>query len=288
MEITAELVRQLRDKTNAGILDCKKALKETDGDLEKAVVLLREKGLAVARKRAGRETSEGCIWAHISPDAAVGALVEVNCESDFVAKTDAFQEFGRQLAAQVAAVPVADVEELLKKSWQAQPQLTVAEYLNEIIGKIGENIRVRRLARLEGGVVISYIHHGGRIGVLLQMDAPDASPHVQTVGKDVSMQVAAANPLAIRREDLDAAVVERERGIFLTQARETGKPEPVLAKIVEGRLKKFFAEVCLLEQQFVKNPDISVQDYLRQASQEAGAAIAVQRFVRYQLGETAD
>ena len=288
MEITAELVRALRDKTNAGILDCKKALKETDGDLDKAVDLLREKGLAVARKRAGRETSEGCVWAHITPEGSLGVLVEVNCESDFVAKTDSFQEFGAQLAGQVAATPATGVEELLGQPWKVNPKLTVAEYLNEIIGKIGENIRIRRFARAEGGVVTAYIHHGGRIGVLMQLQASQATPGVQAVGKDLAMQVAATTPLAVRPEDLDAAVVEKERAILMTQARETGKPENVLAKIVDGRMKKFFSEVCLLEQQFVKNPDQTVRDYLKQMEKETGASLAVQGFIRYQLGEAVE
>lgn len=288
MEITAELVRALRDKTNAGILDCKKALKETDGDLDKAVDLLREKGLAVARKRAGRETSEGCVWAHIVPEGNLGVLLEVNCESDFVAKTDSFQEFGQQLASQVAATPASGVEELLGQPWKANPKLTVAEYLNEIIGKIGENIRIRRLARTEGGVVTAYIHHGGRIGVLMQLQASQATPEVQAVGKDLAMQVAATTPLAVRPEDLDAAVVEKERAILMVQAKETGKPENVLAKIVDGRMKKFFSEVCLLDQQFVKNPDQTVRDYLKQMEKETGASLAVQGFVRYQLGEAVE
>jgi len=288
LEITAELVRALRDKTNAGILDCKKALKETDGDLDKAVDLLREKGLAVARKRAGRETSEGCIWAHITPEGALGVLLEVNCESDFVAKTDAFQEFGNQLAGQLAATPASGVEELLSQPWQANPKLTVAEYLNEIIGKIGENIRIRRFVRLEGGLVTAYIHHGGRIGVLMQLQVSQTTPEVQAVGKDLAMQVAATTPLAVRPEDLEAAVVEKERSILMTQAKETGKPEAVLTKIVDGRMKKFFSEVCLVEQQFVKNPDLSVRDYLKQMEKETGSSIAVQSFVRYQLGETVE
>jgi elongation factor Ts len=196
LEITADKVKELRDKTNAGMMDCKKALKETNGDLEKAIVYLREKGLAVARKRADRVASEGVIQAYIHTGGKLGVMLEVNCETDFVAKTPEFNEFAKNLA----------------------------------------------------------------------------------------MQVAAANPLAIGREDIDAEVVEKEKGILMAQARETGKPENVLEKMVEGRLKKFFGEVCLLEQAFVKNPDLTIQDYLNEMRAKTGENIIIRRFTRYQLG----
>jgi elongation factor Ts len=196
LEITADKVKELRDKTNAGMMDCKKALKETNGDLEKAIVYLREKGLAVARKRADRDASEGVIQAYIHTGGKLGVMLEVNCETDFVAKTPEFNEFAKNLA----------------------------------------------------------------------------------------MQVAAANPMAIGREDLDAEVVEKEKGILLAQARETGKPENVLEKMVEGRLKKFFGEVCLLEQAYVKNPDLTIQDYLNEMRAKTGENIIIRRFTRYQLG----
>jgi elongation factor Ts len=196
LEITAEKVKELRDKTNAGMMDCKKALKETDGDLEKAVVYLREKGLAVARKRADRVASEGVIQSYIHTGGKLGVMLEVNCETDFVAKTPEFNEFTRNLA----------------------------------------------------------------------------------------MQIAAASPMAIGREDLDPESVEREKGILMAQARETGKPENVLEKMVEGRLKKFFGEVCLLEQPFVKNPDMTIQDYLNEMRAKTGENVIIRRFIRYQLG----
>ena len=196
MEITADKVKELRDKTNAGMMDCKKALKESNGDLEKAIVYLREKGLAVARKRADRDASEGVIQAYIHTGGKLGVMLEVNCETDFVAKTPEFNEFAKNLA----------------------------------------------------------------------------------------MQVAAASPMAIGREDLDAEVVEKEKGILMAQARESGKPENVLEKMVEGRLKKFFGEVCLLEQAYVKNPDLTIQDYLNEMRAKTGENIIIRRFTRYQLG----
>ncbi|MGQ9920167.1 MAG: translation elongation factor Ts [Desulfobacca sp.] len=196
MEITAAKVKELRDKTNAGMMDCKKALKETNGDLEKAIVYLREKGLAVARKRADRVASEGVITSYIHTGGKLGVMLEVNCETDFVAKTPEFHEFAKNLA----------------------------------------------------------------------------------------MQIAAANPLAVGREDLDPEVVEKEKAILLAQARESGKPEHVLEKMVEGRLKKFFSDVCLLEQPYVKNPDITIQDYLNEMRAKTGENVIIRRFIRYQLG----
>ena len=283
MEITAELVKTLRDKTSCGFMDCKKALAQTGGDVEAAVAYLRQKGIAVATKRGARETSEGTVWAHISPDAQIGALLEVNCESDFVAKTPAFQEFGARLAAQVAAKEPADLDVLLTQPWQPQPGITVKDYLSEIIGQVGENIRVRRFCRFAGGLVTAYIHHGGKIGVLLELSA-SAAPETAAAGKDLAMQVAAANPLAVRREELDPQTVAQEKAIFEAQAKESGKPEKIIEKMVAGRLEKFYKEACLLEQPYVKNPDITVAQYLKDISQQIGTPVQVRRFCRFQVG----
>jgi elongation factor Ts len=283
LEITAELVKTLRDKTSCGFMDCKKALSQTGGDLEAAVAYLRQKGIAVATKRGARETSEGTVWAHISPDGRTGALLEVNCESDFVAKTPSFQDFGARLSVQVAAHEPADLDALLAQPWQPQPDVSVKDYLSEIIGQVGENIRVRRFCRFAGGLVTAYIHHGGKIGVLLEMSAP-ATPEIAVVGKDLAMQVAAANPLAVSREELDPDTVAKEQAIFAAQAQESGKPEKIIEKMVVGRLEKFFKEVCLLEQPYVKNPDVTVAQYLKDISQQTGAPIQVRRFCRFQVG----
>ncbi len=284
MEISAELVKTLRDKTNCGFMDCKKALKETDGDLEAAITYLRQKGIAVATKRAERATSEGTVWAVLDAAGTTGVLLEVNCESDFVAKTDGFQNFGQALAAQLAGADVPDVEALLAQPWQADPKLTVADYLNELIGQLGENIRVRRFVRFAGGgPVAAYIHFGGKIGVLLEMDGP-ASAEVQAVARDLAMQVAATNPLAVSREEVDPEAVAREKAIYEAQARESGKPEKIIEKMVTGRLDKFFKEVCLVEQPFVKNPDLTVAQVLKEAGAKVGAPLAVRRFARFQVG----
>jgi elongation factor Ts len=282
LEISAELVKTLRDKTNCGFMDCKKALKETEGDLEKAVAYLRQKGIAVAGKRAERATSEGVVVAQVAGDGLSGVLLEVNCESDFVAKTDAFQNFAKLLAAQIATAAPAEVEALLAQPWQPQPSLSVQDYLNELIGQTGENVRVRRFSRLAGGGLVgAYIHFGGRIGVLLELSAAQATPELTALAKDLAMQVAASNPLAVSREEVDSGVVAQETEIYQAQARESGKPEKIIEKMVTGRLDKFFKESCLVEQPFVKNPDITVAQLLKEAG---GPDLRVVRFSRYQLG----
>ncbi len=285
MAISAELVKQLRDRTNCGFMDCKKALQETQGDLEAAVTYLRQKGIAVATKRAERATTEGTVWAYVAPDALSGVLVEVNCESDFVAKTDAFQAFGAALAAQIARTEPSDLESLLSQPWQERPGLTVQEYLTELIGQIGENLRIRRFSRFAGGgPIAAYIHFGGKIGVLLELKADSQGPDLQSLAKDLAMQVAATNPLAVAPEDLDPAVVAREKAIFEAQARESGKPDKIIERMVSGRLEKFFKEVCLVEQAFVKNPEMTVAQLLKEAAAAVGGDVSVARFVRYQVG----
>ena len=281
MEISAELVKTLRDKTNCGFMDCKKALKETAGDLDKAVSYLRQKGIAVAGKRADRATSEGVVVAQVAEDGLSGVLLEVNCESDFVGKTDAFQNFAKLLAAQIPAAAPAEVNALLAQPWQPQPGLTVQDYLNELIGQTGENIRVRRFSRFTGGLVAAYIHFGGRIGVLLELNSTQVTPELTVLARDLAMQVAASSPLAVSREEVDPAVIAQETEIYQAQARESGKPEKIIERMVTGRLDKFFKENCLVDQPFVKNPDITVTQLLKEAG---GAELRVVRFTRYQLG----
>jgi elongation factor Ts len=285
LEITAELVKNLRDKTNCGFMDCKKALQETQGDLEAAVTYLRQKGIAVATKRAERATTEGAVWSYVTPDGKTGVLLEVNCESDFVAKTDAFLAFGDALAAQIAQAAPGNCEALLSQPWQGQPSLTVQEYLNEIIGQIGENIRVRRFSLFAGcGPVAAYIHFGAKIGVLLELAAPSFSEELQTLARNLAMHVAATNPLAVAPEDLDPEVIAKEKAIYTAQALESGKPEKIIERMVSGRLDKFFKEVCLIGQEFVKNPDVTVMQLLNEAGAKSGGQVTVARFMRYQVG----
>jgi elongation factor Ts len=285
LEITAELVKTLRNKTNAGMMDCKKALQETGGDLEAAVAYLRQKGLAVAAKRADRETAEGAIWAYIAPDHRSGLLLELNCETDFVAKTPAFMDLGTKLTEHLAAVALETVEDLLAQPCPHQPRLTVTDYLNEVIAKTGESIRIRHFTRYQGNLVAAYIHHGGKIGVMLELSGDDAAAESQAAAKDLAMQVAATSPLAVAREDIASEVVAKEKAIFEAQAKESGKPEKIIEKMVVGRLEKFYKEVCLVEQPFVKNPDITVAQFLKEVGANVGGKdLKVKRFTRYQVG----
>jgi elongation factor Ts len=285
VEITAELVKTLRDKTNAGMMDCKKALKETGGDLEAAVAYLRQKGLAVATKRAGRETGEGAVWAYIAPDHKSGLLLEVNCETDFVAKTPAFIELGTKLTEHLAAVALESVEDLLIQPCPHQPNLSVTDYLNEVIATTGESIRIRHFVRYHGDLVAAYIHHGGKIGVMLELNDGSTAPEAQAAAKNLAMQVAAASPLAVGREEISADLVNKEKAIYEAQAKESGKPEKIIEKMVTGRLEKFYKEVCLVEQAFVKNPDITVAQFLKGVGAKLGGKdLRVKRFTRYQVG----
>jgi len=285
LEITAELVKTLRNQTNAGMMDCKKALKETDGDLEAAVAYLRQKGLAVAAKRAGRAAMEGTVWAHLAPDHKSAVMLEVNCETDFVAKTDSFVELGNRLAEQLAASALTTVEALMAEPCPHLPGLTVTDYLNEVIAKTGEKCHLRHFCRYQGDLVAAYIHHGGKIGVLLEMRGAGPAPEAVAAAKDVAMQIAAASPLAVSRDDLNPEAVAKEKAIFQAQARESGKPEKIIEKMVTGRLEKFYKEVCLLEQTFVKNPDQTVAQYLKEVGDRLGRKeFTVRRFTRYQVG----
>jgi elongation factor Ts len=285
LEITAELVKTLREKTDAGMMDCKKALKETGGDLEAAVAYLRQKGLAVASKRADRTTSEGAIWASITPDHKSGTLLEVNCETDFVAKTPAFVDLGTKLTEHLAAVALETVEELLTQPCPHDPKLSVTDYLNETIAKTGESIRIRHFTRYQGDLVTAYIHHGGKIGVMLELSGGDAAPEAQAAAKDLAMQVAATSPVAVSREEISLELIAKEKAIYEAQAKDSGKPEKIIEKMVVGRLEKFYKEVCLVEQTFVKNPDVTVAQFLKEVGSKLGSKeLKVKRFIRYQVG----
>ena len=270
MEITAELVKTLRIKTDAGMMDCKKALKETGGDLEAAVAYLRQKGLAVASKRADRTTSEGMVWASIAPDQKSGLLLEVNCETDFVAKTPAFVELGTRLTEHLAAVALESVEELLTQPCPHQPDLSVTDYLNEVIAKTGEAIRIRHFTRYQGDLVTAYIHHGGKIGVMLELSGGGTAPEAVAAAKDLAMQVAATClwPWAGRKFRRSSS--PRKRPSTQAAAKESGKPDKIIEKMVIGRLEKFYKEVCLVEQTFVKNPDITVTQFLKEVGATLG------------------
>lgn len=294
MEITASMVKELRESTGAGMMDCKKALTEADGDMEKAVDILRTKGLADLAKKAGRATHEGIIGSFITDDAHVGALIEVNCETDFVARNDDFKAFVGSIASHVAAAAPTDIAALLAQPFAERTDVTVEQYLGENVGKIGENLVLARLERFQlgsdHGAIGAYIHGVGNIGVLIEVSAGTAeaaaAPEFGTYVKDVAMQIAAAAPIALTSNDVPADLIEHEKAIYMAQAAETGKPEPIQAKIAEGRLQKYFKEVCLVEQAFVKDPDITIAQLTDRLGVTLGTDIAIVRFARFVLGET--
>jgi elongation factor Ts len=273
------MVNELRKSTGAGMLDCKKALQETDGDMEKAVDFLRTKGLAAAAKKAGRAATEGLVAATIAADGKSGALVEVNSETDFVAKNDKFQAFVADVAGQVLAGAPADLDALMAQDSVKEPGKTVQTTLNEAIAVIGENLQIRRFARFASdGLTGSYIHAGGKIGVLVELTGTgDLAP----LAKDIAMHIAAAAPQYVRRDEVTGDVLEREKDIYRAKARETGKPDNIIEKIIEGQINKFYGEICLLEQSFVKDPDKTIQQILK----AAGPDVTVTRFARFVLGE---
>ncbi|MFA7346993.1 MAG: translation elongation factor Ts [Desulfurivibrionaceae bacterium] len=288
MNITSQMVKELRDKTNAGMMDCKKALTETSGDMEKAIDLLRQKGLAVAQKRAGRATSEGLVETYIQADGKLGVMVEVNCETDFVAKSDAFIEFAKNVTAQVAESTATTTAELLEQKFVKNPALTIQDMLNEMVAKLGENSGVKRFVKFNEGLVENYIHAGGKLGVMVELacdnDAVAKNAEFSEFAKNICMHIAAANPVSISREEVPADLAERERNIFIQQAIDSGKPANIAEKMVGGKMDRFFAESCLLEQKFVKNPDISIQDLIKEVATKLGATISIKRFARFQVG----
>ena len=283
--ITAQAVKELRERTGAGMMDCKKALTETNGDMEKAVEVLREKGLAAAAKKAGRVAAEGIVKTFISEDMKKGAMVEVNCETDFVADNAEFIEFAGKVAEMAANNDVSTVEELVALKYNDDK--TVQEVLTELIAKIGENMTVRRFEKVavENGVVQSYIHGGGRIGVLVQLACDSNSSELTQVAKDVCMQIAAANPLFLSENEVDSKALETEKEIYRAQALNERKPEKIVEKMVEGRIKKYYKEVCLLNQPWVKDADKSISKYLEEKSKEVGSPITVQKYFRFERGE---
>jgi elongation factor Ts len=296
MSITAQMVKDLRDKTGAGMMDCKKALTENNGDMEAAVTFLREKGLAAAAKKAGRVAAEGLVGIFVQGNVA--ALAEVNCETDFVAKNDDFQRLVTDVTEHVALKNPGKVkaedegtgEALYAQAFAKNAEKTVSDIVTEKVATIGENIGVRRFVRLEGGSVYgSYSHGGGNIGVLVELTLGDAGKaddeKVQGLARDLAMHVASEAPLALRREELDADIVEQERQIFRQQAVDSGKPENILDKIVEGRVQKFYGESCLLEQGFIKDPDVKVAKLVEQLGKELGTSIEVSRYARFKVGE---
>ena len=276
--ITAALVKELRERTSAGMMDCKKALTACEGDMDKAMDYLREKSLAASAKKAARIAAEGIVSSYVTDDHKVGAIVEVNCETDFVAKTDDFKALVNSVAKLVVEKNPADVDELMALDCGDG---TVAEMVNRAVAKIGEKITIRRFARMEGQLVDTYIHLGGKIGVIVAAKTADAEKARPAV-HDVAMHIAAAKPGVLHRDEVDPADLDKEREILRAQALNDPKPKPanIIEKMVEGRIAKYYKEVCLLEQPFVKNPDQSIEQMLKEHGD-----VELVAFVRFEMGE---
>ena len=289
--ITSQMVKELREMTQAGMMDCKKALVEAEGVMEKAVEWLREKGLAAAAKKAGRIAAEGAVIDYVTEDKTVGAIVEVNCETDFVANTDNFKNFCKNIAKHVALSNPTDVDALMNQKFVDDESKTITDLVSDATVSIGEKISIRRFARYEtnAGVVETYIHMGGKIGVLLLVE----NNNPETFGveafrafyHDVALQIAAAKPSYVRKDEVPTEALNKEREILRAQALNEGKPEKIVDKMVEGRIEKYYKEVCLLEQPFVKDGDKSISKLMGEVAKEIGAELNVVSFERFERGE---
>lgn len=280
--ITAQMVKELRESTGAGMMDCKKALQEAEGNMEKAVDLLREKGLSKAAKKAGRVAAEGLVAIEMNDDNTVASMVEVNSETDFVAKNEDFKVFVKDAACMALATDKEDIASLLGETHKEG--ITLQEVLNNRVAKIGEKLDFRRFAKVvTNGQVAGYIHGGGKIGVLVEMETEARDAKVLELGKDVAMQVAAMNPKYVSRDEVDAEYIAHETEVLTQQALNEGKPANIVEKMVKGRLEKELKEVCLLEQTFVKNPDITVKQLVADVAKAVGSDIKVVKVVRFVL-----
>lgn len=287
--ITASIVKELRDKTNAGMMDCKKVLTETNGDLEASIKLLRERGIMKAGTKADRAATEGIITARVNDGATSGFLLEVNCETDFVSRNENFQAFVAAIAGKLAGSDAHDQPAAL-----ALPhgESTMENFVKEKVVELGENLQLRKYVRFDaapGGYVASYIHLGGKVGVLLEVNASGAAtaskPGFQELVKDLTLHIAASAPKGLSRDDIPSDIVEAEKDIFRVRLLEQGKPENIIENILKGQLAKFFAESCFLEQGFVKDPDITINQLLETKGKELSDTLTVTRFVRFGLGE---
>ncbi|HIZ77888.1 MAG TPA: translation elongation factor Ts [Firmicutes bacterium] len=287
--VTAQMVKELRERTGAGMMDCKKALTETEGDMEKAIDFLREKGLAKATKKSGRIAAEGIIESYVTEDQKAGVLVEINCETDFVAKNEDFRSFASDVAKQALNSNAADIDAFMNEAWQGDAGKTVKDVQTEKIAVIGENINVRRFEKVNAadGCVANYIHGGGKIGVMIQAKTEVVNDAVKTCLRNVAMQVAAMDPKYVSRDEVPADYLEHEKEILMAQAKEENpnKPENIIEKMITGRLNKELKEICLLDQAYVQDGDLTVAQYLEKVSKEVGATITVVKSIRFKTGE---
>jgi elongation factor Ts len=291
MEVTASMVKELREMTGSGMMDCKKALAATDGDMDKAIEFLREKGLAAAEKKAGRIAAEGIVAANVSEDGKIAAIVEVNSETDFVAKNEKFRDYVAAVAAQAANTTAGDIEAFLAEKWALDTSKTVKEELSSMIAVIGENMSIRRFVKVvaDNGFVVSYIHGGGRIGILVDVECAINNAEVQEAAKNVAMQIAALSPKYVNQSEISSDFIAHEKDILkaqiLNDPSNSKKPENIIEKMLEGRLLKELKEFCLVDQVYVKDSEVSVGQYLANVSKQVGSPIAIKRFIRFETGE---
>ncbi len=287
--VTSAMVKELRERTNAGMMDCKKALMASDGDMDKAIDWLREKGLAQAAKKASRIAAEGVVTQYVTPCGCTGVIAEVNCETDFVAKTDNFQNFANNVAKHIAMANPADLDELMNQKFVDDETKTISDLVSEATVAIGEKISVRRFARYQTeGVVSTYIHMGGKVGVMVEVATDEKgkdSDEVKAFAHDLALQIAAAKPEAVRREEVDTTKLEKEKEIQRAKALEAGKPEKIVDRIVEGQIEKYYKEVCLLDQQFVKDGDKTIKGLMAEVAKSAGCTLDIVRYARFERGE---
>ena len=291
MAVTASMVKELREMTGAGMMDCKKALAETNGDMDKAVEYLREKGLAKAAKKAGRIAAEGICATNVSEDGKVASIVEVNSETDFVAKNEKFRSFVDAVAAQAAATNAADIDAFLAETWSLDASKTVAEELASQIAVIGENMNIRRFEKFvaANGFVESYIHANGKIAILVEMESSVYTDAVRECAKNIAMQIAAMSPKYVCQSEVGADYIEHEKEILKAQImndpKESQKPEKVIAGMINGRINKQLKEICLVDQIYVKDGELTIQKYIDSVAKAEGVTLAVKRFVRFETGE---
>lgn len=287
--VTSAMVKELRERTNAGMMDCKKALMASDGDMDKAIDWLREKGLAQAAKKASRIAAEGVVTQYVTPCGCTGVIAEINCETDFVAKTDNFQNFANNVAKHIAMANPADLDELMSQKFVDDESKTISDLVSEATVAIGEKISVRRFARYQTeGVVSTYIHMGGKVGVMVEVATDEKgkdSDEVKAFAHDLALQIAAAKPEAVRREKVDTTKLEKEKEIQRAKALEAGKPEKIVDRIVEGQIEKYYKEICLLDQQFVKDGDKTIKGLMAEVAKSVGCTLDIVRYARFERGE---
>ena len=287
MAVTASMVKELREMTGAGMMDCKKALNETNGNMDEAIEYLRKNGQAKAEKKAGRIAAEGIVMAEVKDDKAA-AIVEVNSETDFVAKNADFQAYVKAVVNQALTTKAANMDEFMAEAWNEDAAKTVKDVLTEKIAVIGENLNIRRFEKVETeGCVVSYIHGGGRIGVLVEADTDVVNDEIKACLKNVAMQVAAMSPKYVSRDEVDQDFLEHEKEILLAQAKKENpnKPDNIIEKMIIGRLNKEMKEICLLDQVYVQDSDLTVAKYVEKVAKENGANVTVKKFVRFETGE---